>query len=228
MSKSIEKISILDINYQKLFFLYREKLESIIPTLTNSSIKEIKQISYDYIEDDNFDENYKNHVNILRKWFLKNILPSTLSSIIPPSLNMNSWYDESIWSGVDYSLLAEDLEDLKKSDPNNLNLIKTLEELLNEDQDLICSYKTYSSKDKNLNFYSANGQIKFEKFNEFQTKLTLSIEIEVYYDYLKEKFSIFKSNDLLESFVNNILDFVAKEIEKNLSLIAKEISEKYK
>ena len=51
MSKSIEKKSVLDINNRKLFFLYRENLESIIPNLTNCSIEEVKQLSYNYVED---------------------------------------------------------------------------------------------------------------------------------------------------------------------------------
>lgn len=235
MSKNIEKKSVLDINYRKLFFLYRENLESIIPNLSNCSIEEVKQLTYNYIEDNNFDDNYQNKVEILRKWHLKSILPSSLNSIIPPSLNITNWYDEAVWSGVDYYLLTEDLKELKlkleNNEPENQHLKEEIDQkqkLLDTDKDLVCNFKIYSSKDVKFNFYLVSGEIKFEKINESQTNFVLNTKIEVYYNYLKEKFSIFQSNELLDSFVNNILEFVSKEIEKNLSLIAKQISQKYK
>lgn len=235
MSKNIEKKSVLDINYRKLFFLYRENLESIIPNLSNCSIEEVKQLSYNYIEDNNFDDNYQNKVEILRKWHLKSILPSSLNSIIPSSLNITNWYDKAVWNGVDYDLLTEDLKELRhrleNNESNNQDLKKEIDEkqkILDTDKDLFCNFKIYSSKDSKFNFYLVSGEIKFEKINESQTNFLLNTKIEVYYNYLKEKFSIFQSNELLDSFVNNILEFVSKEIEKNLSLIAKQISQKYK
>lgn len=235
MSKDIEKISVLDINYQKLFLLYRENLESIIPNLNNCSIENIKQLSYEYIEDDNFDQNYKNEVKILRKWNLKNILPGSLNSIIPSSLNLTNWYDDAVWSGIDYELLNEDLDELKlklNDNPSeNEDLKKEIEEkqkILDANGDLVCNVKIYSSTDEKFNFYLVTGTIRFQKINELQTNFILNLKIEVFYNYLKEKFTIFQSSEILDSFVNNILNFVSKEIEKNLSSIAKQISQKYK
>ena len=180
MSKNIEKISVLDINYKKLFLLYRENLESIIPNLNNCSVEDIKQLSYKYIEDDNFDQNYKNEVEILRKWNLKNIFPVSLNSIIPNSLNLTNWYDDAVWSAIDYELLNEDLNELKLKLKDNLSgdedikrEIEEKQKILDANEDLVCNVKIYSSTDEKFNFYLVTGSIRFQKINELQTNFIL-------------------------------------------------------
>ncbi len=212
MSRQIYKECILNIQNHKLFLLYREKLEFIIKEL-DCSVKEIIPIEYKFFEDQDFDNNYLTQTSIKRKWNLKSILPESLNILIPSSIDFTTWYDNASWKGIDYDYCEEN------------NLLNSLsEDQLNS---YSCDFKITPTLNEENNFYNVLGKNYFIRHGENQTKFIVELSLELNYKLLKEKFSSFGLENVLDSVIDKLVDLITSELEKNMNLIAKQISEKY-
>lgn len=236
MSKKIQHTTHLNISNQKLFNLYREKIESIIPNLY-CNIKKIEQLSYSFKENRDFDNNYKTDVHIMRKWYGKTFIPNSISKILPNSIDLTTWYDKACWSGFDDELLQEEIDDLNNElnniDEKDLKYNQIKEELIKKKEifdrnvnNLVCKYKITPTPNENNNIYIVQGENHFKKKKD-KTELIMNMQININYDRIKQLSSIFKIDSVLESTINIIIEFVSNELKKNMDMIAKQISEKY-
>ena len=98
MSKNITKTSILIINYRKLFNLFREQLESIIPKLNKCSIQSVKQLSYKYIEDNDF-RLFDTNNGLVHSWVSFNFKPNPLLALKLKVSHSSDHYSTTIVSG---------------------------------------------------------------------------------------------------------------------------------
>lgn len=212
MSKTIEKSSILNIENYKLFLLYREKLEKII-TEFNSSVEDIQQINYKFIEHDDFDNNYLTMVNIYRKWKLKSIIPESLKLLIPSSIDLSTYYDKATWTGVDYDFCQEN------------NLLGNLSE--QQQNDYSCKFEITPTESPQTNFYYILGEIYFKKYGEKQTKFEMKLTFKLYYNMLKDMFLSFGLESSLDLIIDKLIDLISSEVEKNMNLITDQISINY-
>ncbi len=213
MSKTIEKSNILDIENHKLFLLYREKLEKVITEL-NCSVEKIQQINYKFSEDDDFDNNYLSIVDIYRKWHLKSILPESLKLLIPSTLDLTTYHDKAVWTGVDYDFCKEN------------NLLETLSE--EKQNNYSCKFEITPTENPDTNFYNIIGEIYFKKHNDNQTRFEMKLTLNLNYDLLKSKFSNLGMESTFDKIIDKLVDLISTEVEKNMNLIANQISEKYK
>lgn len=213
MLRSITKESIFNIENHKLFLLYREKLEYIIKNL-NSSVKEILPIDYKFTEDDDFDNNYLTYTNIKRKWKLKSIIPEPLKLLIPSSFDFTTWYDNAIWSGIDYEYCQE----------NDILDSLTDEQLDSFNSEFIIT----PTLDGENDFYKIKGKNFFIRHGKDQTKFKVDLTIELNYNLISQNFSALGLENTIEFVIDKLFDLLTIELEKNMCLIAEQISEKYK